>query len=93
MSFKRHFHCGNPSLFSGATAVKSRPKFHTSFINLVVFSPTKMAPKTVEGSIYRQNNSPDRFQLYFDESIENFTSFGKHAVIMGDCVKLAHRLH
>ena len=34
--------------------------------------------------IYRQHNSPDRFQLYFDQSIENFTSFGKRVIIMGD---------
>ena len=36
------------------------------------------------GIIYRQHNSPDRFQLYFDQSIENFTSFGKRVIIMGD---------
>jgi len=36
------------------------------------------------GIIYRQHNSPDRFQLYFDQSIENFTSFGKCVIILGD---------
>ena len=36
------------------------------------------------GIIYRQHNSPDRFQLYFDQSIENFTSFGKRVIIMGN---------
>ena len=35
------------------------------------------------GIIYRQHNSPDRFQLYFEQSIENFTSFGKCVIIMG----------
>ena len=36
------------------------------------------------GIFYRQHNSPERFQLYFDESIEKFTSSGKDIVIMGD---------
>ena len=36
------------------------------------------------GIIYIQHNSLDRFQLYFDQSIENFTSFGKRFIIMGD---------
>ena len=36
------------------------------------------------GIIYRQHNSPDRFQLFFDQSIEKFTSFGKRVIIMGD---------
>ena len=36
------------------------------------------------GILYRQHNSPERFQLYFDESIEKFTSSGKDIVIMGD---------
>ena len=39
MSFERHYHCGNPSLFSGNTAVPSRPKFHTFTVNLAVFAP------------------------------------------------------
>ena len=33
------------------------------------------------GIIYRQHNSPDRFQLYFEvQSIENFTSFEKRVI-------------
>ena len=31
-----------------------------------------------------QHNSPKRFQQYFDETIEKFTSSGKHVVIKGD---------
>ena len=34
--------------------------------------------------LYRQHNSPKRFQQYFDETIENLTSSGKQVVIMGD---------
>ena len=34
--------------------------------------------------LYRQHNSPERFQLYFDECIEKFTPSGKDIVIMGD---------
>ena len=40
--------------------------------------------KIICGIVYRQHNSPKRFQQYFDETIENFTSSGKHVVIMGD---------
>ena len=36
------------------------------------------------GIFHRQHNSPERFQLYFDESIEKFSSSGKDIVIMGD---------
>ena len=36
------------------------------------------------GILHRQHNSPEHFQLYFDESIEKFTSSGKDIVIMGD---------
>ena len=36
------------------------------------------------GVLYRQHNSPNRFQQYFDETIEKFTSSRKHVVIMGD---------
>ena len=30
------------------------------------------------GILYRQHNSPKRFQQYFDETVEKFTSLGKH---------------
>ena len=36
------------------------------------------------GILYRQHNSPECFQLYFDESIEKFASSGKDIVVMGD---------
>ena len=36
------------------------------------------------GILYRQHNSPERFQQYFDETIEKFASSGKHVVIKGD---------
>ena len=36
------------------------------------------------GILYRQHNSPERFQQYFDETIGKFVSSGKHVVIMGD---------
>ena len=39
MSLKRHYHCGNLSPFSGATAVQSRPKSHECTVNLDVFAP------------------------------------------------------
>ena len=36
------------------------------------------------GIFYRQHNSPEVFQSYFDETIVKFASSGKHNVIMGD---------
>ena len=44
MSFKRHCHCGNPSLFSGATAVQSWPKSHTFTVNSGMFAPPPPPP-------------------------------------------------
>ena len=36
------------------------------------------------GVMYRQHNSPDRFQSYFEETIEKLTSTGKQLYIVGD---------
>ena len=36
------------------------------------------------GVIYRQHNSPDRFQEYFNEIIERFSFTGNRIYIMGD---------
>ena len=36
------------------------------------------------GVIYRQHNTPELFQQYFDEAIEKFTASGKHIYICGD---------
>ena len=36
------------------------------------------------GIFYRQHNSPEIFQSYFDETIEKLASSGKHIVIVGD---------
>ena len=36
------------------------------------------------GIIYRQQNSPDLFLKYFDETVEKFISSGKSLCIMGD---------
>ena len=44
---------GNRSLFSGATAVQSRPKSHTFTVNLALFAPTaKMAVKKPWKGVY-----------------------------------------
>ena len=36
------------------------------------------------GVVYRQHNSPERFQEYFEETIERFSASGKRIVLMGD---------
>ena len=38
----------------------------------------------IYGIIYRQHNSPERFQQYFDESIEKYTASDKEICILGD---------
>ena len=36
------------------------------------------------GIIYRQHNSPEKFQTYFDETVERFSTSGKTIYLMGD---------
>ena len=36
------------------------------------------------GVVYRQHNSPDHFQEYFDETIEKLSASGKKIIFMGD---------
>ena len=36
------------------------------------------------GFIYRQHNSPERFQQYFDETIERYNASGKRICVLGD---------
>ena len=49
MSFKRHYHCGNLSLFSRATAVQSRPKeSHKFTVNAAVFAPNQDGARNCE---------------------------------------------
>ena len=33
--------------------------------------------------VYRQHNSPEHFQEYFDETIEKLSAFGKKIIFMG----------
>ena len=58
----------------------SNEAFRASWIK-ISFDKSK---NIICGIIYRQHNSPDRFQFYFDQSIENFTYFGKRVIIMVD---------
>ena len=46
--------------------------------------PLTKTKHNLRNNLQATYNSPDRFQLYFDQSIENFTSFGKRVIIMGD---------
>ena len=36
------------------------------------------------GIIYRQHNSPEKFQEYFDSTVEKYNAFDKPIHIMGD---------
>ena len=36
------------------------------------------------GVVYRQHNSPERFQKYFEETIEKFVASGKQICVLGD---------
>ena len=43
------------------------------------------------GIIYRQHNSPECFQNYFEETIENLSASGKSIFLMGDTnINLLH---
>ena len=55
-----------------------------AFQSLWIEIPFVKTKSVICGVLYRQHNSPNRFQQYFDETIEKFTSSGKHVVIMGD---------
>jgi len=46
--------------------------------------PFENKKNVICGIFYRQHNSPEIFQSYFDETIEKFASSGKCIVIMGD---------
>ena len=35
------------------------------------------------GIVYRQHNSPEQFQKYFEETVENFTTSGKTTLSLG----------
>ena len=36
------------------------------------------------GAVYRKHNSPERFQKYFEETIEKFAASGKQICVLGD---------
>ena len=57
MSFKRHYHRGDPSLFSGATAVQSRLKSHTFTLNLPVFAPQPRWRQKQRKGLYLNNTN------------------------------------
>ena len=69
LSFKRHLHCGNPFLFSGATAVQSRPKSHTFTVNLAMFAPQpRWRQKSWKGVLFaitRVQYVEARFHIFY----------------------------
>ena len=43
-----------------------------------------MGRNIICGVVYRQHNSPERFQKYFEETIEKFAALGKQICVLGD---------
>ena len=41
-------------------------------------------PNIICGIMYRQHNTPERFQEYFDETLEKFSTSNKSIFVMGD---------
>ena len=54
--------------------------------NIAIEIEISLVKKTnvICGIIYRQHNSPERFQQYFDESIEKYKALDKEIRILGD---------
>ena len=50
--------------------------------NIIIFKPKKA--NIICGVVYREHNSPEHFQEYFDETIEKIRASGKKIVFMGD---------
>ena len=40
------------------------------------------------GVVYRQHNSPEQFQKYFEETLENLSASGKAIYLMGDTMNI-----
>ena len=58
----------------------SNEAFQALWIEIHLTNSTNM----ICGVIYRQHNSPERFQEYFDETIERLSHSGKPIYLMGD---------
>jgi len=58
----------------------SNEAFHSLWIE-IIFDPKK---NTVCGIFDRQHNSPESFQIYFDEAVEKYILNGRPFYVMGD---------
>ena len=57
---------------------------YTAFRALWIEISLAKKKNVICGIIYRQHNSPERFQQCFDESIEKYTALDKEICILGD---------
>ena len=56
--------------------------FFSSFLGWV--ASAEKTENIICDVVYRQHNSPEHFQEYFDETIEKLSAFGKKIIFMGD---------
>lgn len=56
--------------------------FFSSFLGWVASAEKNI--KKICDVVYRQHNSPEHFQEYFDETIGKLCAFGKKIIFMGD---------
>jgi len=56
--------------------------FFSSFLGWV--ASAEKTENIIRDVVYRQHNSPEHFQEYFDETIEKLSAFGKKIIFMGD---------
>ena len=68
------------SLFYAVLERKGEEAFQALWISIHLGSKKDV----ICGIIYRQHNSPQRFQQYFDETCEKYAVLGKPVYIMGD---------
>ena len=68
------------------TAIEFSRKHLTKHFKLCAWLEKSFVKKKniICGVIYRQHNSPERFQQYFDEIIERYNASGKRICVLGD---------
>ena len=68
------------------TAIEFSRKHLTKHFKLCAWLEISFVKKKniICGVIYRQHNSPERFQQYFEETIERYNASGKRICVLGD---------
>ena len=71
-------------LFTERRQLPSIEDMRRAFQALWVELQFEMKSNIICGVIYRQHNSPESFQTYFDETLEKLSNSGKPIYVLGD---------